>query len=249
MNFQGHDLAAAPRRFAGALGVSVLLHLLVLGVAPGLSPREPRATAIDATLRPASEPAQSAVEPTAAQVAPHPAPPAPVRAAASEHPPAVVAVEAGSFAAPESPPLPAPAVGVPAGTGAATPVPPTTTALSRGAAGPAGSVTGPAPVDGLDPNGLRQYRLALAVQARRFMRYPPRAREAGWSGRTEVRIDVASSGVPRPPEVARSSGYETLDAAAMEMVGRAVQRAGVPESLRGRAFSVVVPVEFDLTEP
>lgn len=100
--------------------------------------------------------------------------------------------------------------------------------------------------DGVDANGLRQYRLGLAAAARRFKRYPPQAQENGWSGTAEVRIDIAANGVPQPPLLLRSSGHQHLDAAALDMIGNAAFHTIVPVSLRGQSFSVPLPVVFDL---
>jgi len=99
---------------------------------------------------------------------------------------------------------------------------------------------------GVDANGLRQYRLGLAVSARRYKLYPSRARENGWSGAAEVRVAITANGVPQPPQLLRSSGQPLLDAAALEMIGNAARHTEVPASLRGLAYSVSLPVVFDL---
>lgn len=100
--------------------------------------------------------------------------------------------------------------------------------------------------EGIDADGLRQYRLGLAVGAKRFRQYPERARRAGWAGTAEVRVEVAGDGRPLEPRLTRSSGHESLDAAAVAMLKGAAMATPVPESLRGRGFSVVLPVVFDL---
>jgi protein TonB len=98
--------------------------------------------------------------------------------------------------------------------------------------------------DGADPDGLRQYRLALAREARRFKRYPERALLAGIGGTAEVRVEHAAGAVP-VAWLARSSGDEALDAAALSMMREAAPRTLVPEPLRGRSFAVSLPVIFD----
>lgn len=101
---------------------------------------------------------------------------------------------------------------------------------------------------GADPDGLRQYRLALAREARQFRRYPERARLAGIGGTAEVRIEHGA-GIPAPvARLERSSGNEALDSAALDMMRLAAPRAAVPELLRGRTFAVSMPVVFDLDE-
>lgn len=97
-----------------------------------------------------------------------------------------------------------------------------------------------------DAAGLRQYRLALAGEARRFKRYPELARREGLSGTAEVRVAVAPG--QRLAELSRSSGHAVLDAAALEMLRLAAARAQLPESLRDRQFAVLLPVVFEVDE-
>jgi len=101
---------------------------------------------------------------------------------------------------------------------------------------------------GPDAAGLRQFRLALASEARRFRRYPEVARRAGLSGTVEVRVIVDAGGLTRRTDLTRSSGHEVLDTAALEMLHRAVVRTGLPESLRGQEFAVLLPVVFAVEE-
>lgn len=96
---------------------------------------------------------------------------------------------------------------------------------------------------GPDAAGLRQYRLALAGEARHFKRYPEAVRSEGLSGTVEVRVTVMRD---QPlAELSRSSGHVLLDAAALDMLQRAAERARLPESLRGQAFSVLLPVVYE----
>ena len=110
----------------------------------------------------------------------------------------------------------------------------------------------PVSVDPLEPTGvveaesLRSYRLALALNARRFRQYPPQAIEQGLAGTAEVRVAVLRNGLPGPVDLMRSSGHETLDREAREMLARAALATVLPEALRGHAFAVELPVEFSL---
>ena len=97
-------------------------------------------------------------------------------------------------------------------------------------------------------DGLRGYRLAVASQARRFKRYPAQAMASGWEGSAEIRVEVGSDGRPRTATVARSSGYELLDRAALAMIDAGAVRARLPESLRGKAFAVALAVVFNLDD-
>lgn len=111
---------------------------------------------------------------------------------------------------------------------------------------PAGSAALAAPSgdEGLDANGLRRYRFGLAVEARRFKRYPQEALEQGWSGTAHLSVVIADSGVVQSVQLVNSSGHEVLDAVALDILGKAALHAVVPPSLRGRTFSVPLPVEF-----
>jgi protein TonB len=93
-----------------------------------------------------------------------------------------------------------------------------------------------------DAAGLRQFRLALATEARRFRRYPDAARREGLAGTAEVRIAVLPGA--QYAELSRSSGHALLDAAALDMLQQATTRTQLPESLRGRRFVVFLPVVF-----
>lgn len=104
------------------------------------------------------------------------------------------------------------------------------------------------PVDGIDADGVRQYRIALATEARRFRRYPPRALAEEIGGTVEIRVAVAVGGQTQEIALARSSGHEMLDAAALDMMRRAAPRAPVPEPLRQRAFVIDLPVVFNVAE-
>ena len=128
-------------------------------------------------------------------------------------------------------------------TGAAAPAVPAAAAAGAGA-----SLTTDANAAGEAVEGLRGYRLALATQARRFKRYPAQAMASGWAGSADIRVEVGSDGRPLAATVARSSGYEVLDRAALVMIDAGALRARLPESLRGRAFAVVLPVVFNLDD-
>jgi protein TonB len=101
---------------------------------------------------------------------------------------------------------------------------------------------------GLDANALRGYRLALAIEARRFKRVPDQALAEGWAGTADVRLAVAVGGQAIRAELAKSSGYAALDTAALSMIEAAAQRAVVPPLLQQRAFVLTLPVAFTPVE-
>lgn len=101
------------------------------------------------------------------------------------------------------------------------------------------------PEAGVDAEELRAYRLALAVQARPHWRYPEDALRRGSAGTSYVRVARLPGGGVLV-RLDRSSGHDSLDGAAVEMLQSAVRSAAVPDRLRERTFSLVVPVVFEL---
>lgn len=207
-----------------ALAVSVLLHFALLW--PGIPSRngDEVAPALVAHLRPAAEPVSA--RPPASRPLPLP-----------DHSQTATAVLATPIATTNDSTTAVPLRSEPPATSVAGAV--------AGAAAPA--VVAAARGEGGDAEGMRRYRLALAVEAGRFKRYPARAKEANMTGTVEIRVAVAATGQADEIEVARSSGYGLLDDAALDMMKRAAARASVPEALRNRTFSVNLPVVFDLT--
>lgn len=234
------------RRLRYAIVASLLLHLLLLWPT---SPRLLTDTApalLHAALRPSPVPPQ----PPPSKSAPRAVAPAPTVAAPSA-PVAPQALE-------QSKPASVPQTPVVSAEKALTPMPPPASpARSAPSSVPARAHTpgavaatliSEATASGIVLDGLRGYRLAVASQARRFKRYPAQAMAAGWAGSAEIRLEVSSDGQPRDVTVSRSSGHELLDRAAQAMIDAGAQRASVPDSLRGRAFAVVLPVVFNLED-
>lgn len=120
------------------------------------------------------------------------------------------------------------------------------TAVSTVAAGPSAATAVPA--ESVSADGLRQYRIDLAVAARRFRMYPVVARARGWEGVAEVSISVSAGPAAPSLHLARSSGHAILDEQALQMLGRALESTPLPESLRGRSFVLPMPVRFSLEE-
>ena len=236
--------AALRQRFLKALAFSVVLHAAVLLYGHSL-PQPPKAIQpLMATLR--------AVEsPTPSPSVEEPEPPKEVRPAAPRPKPAVrrelLRMPATDetlrrFQAP-APPLEA----RPVEAALETAKPPDASAGNAApfvAAPPSASAP---PSAGLDPNAMRRYKLALASTARRFKVYPRLAQERGWVGTAEIRVTVYADARPPQVQLAKSSGFSVLDNQAREMLVQAVQNTALPEVLRGREFSEVLPVKFDLT--
>jgi len=99
-----------------------------------------------------------------------------------------------------------------------------------------------------DAGTLEQYRLALISAAKRFKQYPRIAVDNNWQGKVEVRIVIDASGTIATLSVRSSAGHPLLDRQALEMIERAKEMADIPPALRGKEFTVDIPVEFSLRE-
>ena len=104
------------------------------------------------------------------------------------------------------------------------------------------------PVEVVSQDGLREYRLNLSREARRYKRYPALARQRGLEGVVVVVVSTRAGSALPQVALSRSSGQEVLDQQAMEMLGLAVRAASLPDSLRGRDFAIDLPVHFSLDE-
>ena len=214
-----------------ALAISLLLHFLLLWPSPPERRADEPSVPLTATLREPPAVAEPSAPRSAAAVPAAPAPAARRREAAR---PRAVFADAAA--------LPAVAAAATSAAPSTTDVLPRSENLPARVATAAAAAVAPA-ADG-SAEGMRQYRLALAVEARRFKRYPPRALDAGIGGTAEIRIEIAD-GRMREVALARPSGDASLDAAALEMMRKAAPRTAVPETLRGREFVVSLPIVFD----
>jgi len=104
------------------------------------------------------------------------------------------------------------------------------------------------PPDMPSADGLRQYRLNLAREARRFKRYPVQARERGWEGVVVVVVNTVAGAEHPQVMLSQSSGFEILDQEALELVTQAIRTALIPDSLRGRLFGLTLPIHYHLDE-
>ena len=117
-----------------------------------------------------------------------------------------------------------------------------------GAAGKSATESASEPRDGVSADDLRLYRMTLASATRRFKRYPALARDRGWEGTADIALNVSSRSVAPDVVLAKSSGQAILDEQALEMVSQAARVTRLPETLKGRSFRVVFPVQFSLDD-
>lgn len=229
-------LEPARRRIRFALTTSVLIHAGLLANLSRVSP--PRlAVAKPVPLQAVINPPAQAIpdrSPTPLPVVSSDAPrAAPSAASRSRVPKRAAAVR-------ESPPANAVAV-APAQLAPERSAPPHVAAAPV----PSGPLAGH---EGVNADDLRQYRLALAIAARRFKRYPPLARERGWEGRVEVAVSVRAW-LPAPQlSLLRSSGHAVLDEQAVWIIEQASAATALPDGLRSRDFRIVLPLEFTIED-
>lgn len=230
------------RRVAGAIVLSVglhaatLAHLSPVGM-PVPSPRLPPIT-VDSLLKaispvPAHPAVPSAAMPAQAARQPSATPPAPTRqimAVRDEAAPAGGPRIAATAATPEpAAPATAPAA-----------VAPTDQRTAPAAEKPA------AATPALDLDALAsQYGRQVADLLVSRKRYPRVAQMRGWQGQVEVEARFVPGGRLGQVVVTRSSGHETLDAAAVELL-QGAEFPPLPASLAQADFRLRLPIDYRL---
>lgn len=98
-----------------------------------------------------------------------------------------------------------------------------------------------------DINAARSaYGATLAKEFSKHKKYPQVARMRGWQGTVKVSLQIDAEGNASNPTVSEGSGKQMLDDQALETVKKAMPLPLPPELLRGKPFSIVVPVVFRL---
>lgn len=146
-------------------------------------------------------------------------PPAPVREA-EPSPPAVIATAPKTIEPPPTftaPPPPAPEPSKPKG-----------------------------PTDQEIDSARGNYGSLLSREFAKHKQYPRLAQMRGWQGTTRVELHIDVNGSVIASVVGESSGFEVLDKQALEMVHKASPLPLPPEVLRGREFTIIVPIAFRL---
>lgn len=165
----------------------------------------------------------------------------------SPAPPRPIAVAAPLLAPPRPSPLPRFSVAAPSD--AFAPAAPRAVAAAEAAKPPSAAGTGRAGAAADERAALAQYRRAVMAQAQRLGRYPRLALDNDWQGEARVHMVVGAQGKLAALAIGRGSGYAVLDRQALRMVRRAEPLAPIPRVLRGRQFTVEIPVIFRLREP
>lgn len=231
MSFQSPAFSLLPRSsLVSALAVSLLLHLLLLWPEPAFRHGGTHSRPLAATLRTAATDPGVILRTRNARTDPDHVPEAPAKQ--RETPPRQSA---------------APVIDSPVDSTAQMPRrSPAVSAVPDGRIAAAG-MPEPAPAadeTALDADGVREYRLALATQARRYRNAVPGLPDIAAAGRVEVRVAVTAGGVSPDVQLARSSGLERVDELALDLMRKAAPTAVVPQTLRQRAFAVNLLMEI-----
>lgn len=141
---------------------------------------------------------------------------------------------------PEAPPPPAPQARV----APAPQPPPPEPQLASKVEAPASPVRQVQP--SLDTAALKAFGEILAQAIGKRKDYPRLARMRNWQGTTELKLQIGPDGKLQDVHVGHSSGFQVLDAAAIQMVHNAAPLPDVPEALQGRELTMTVPVVFKL---
>ncbi|MBS0335288.1 MAG: energy transducer TonB [Proteobacteria bacterium] len=250
----GYPPGHRDRRVALAILASLLLHALILYLFPGLldasrSRRPPPGPIVARLVQP-----QPAAEPPPVAAAPaQPKPESSLRPVPKPLPaPPVLSAPAPAAAAPSiAVPTPAPRAAEPAPAAPSAPANPAPAAKAEpapGQAAPAAAVAPPSAGESADPATVGQYRIAVIAAARRYKRYPRIAMDNNWEGQAEIRLVIGTDGNIASISIKTKSGFEVLDQQALEMIRRAKPQAPIPAALRGKGFTIDVPVVFSLRE-
>lgn len=91
-----------------------------------------------------------------------------------------------------------------------------------------------------------QYGSLLSREIAKHKNYPKIAQMRGWQGDVSVDILIDGNGNVLASKIHTSSGFESLDKQALEMVKKASPFPLPPVALRSKPFNVLVPVSFRL---
>jgi protein TonB len=247
------------RAFGLAILASIAIHAALLGAFPEWLERKKssaipeRLTARLVTPEPVAAPPAPVAEETPKPQAPKPEAQPPKPQAETPKPPA-----AKPARAPKEKPMPAETAAPQRKPVASPPAPAEQPSQAVAGPAPAAPSTAPAPADAAPPpiapaapsaddiGTIERFRLEIIAQAKRFKRYPRLAMDNNWEGRTDVRIVFGADGRRVSMTIARSSGHEALDKQALDTLSKAF--VPVPAALRGKEFTVVIPVIYSLKD-
>lgn len=239
-----------------AVTLSVMLHIFIAYVVPKLDfERMEHKLTMTVELAPpkpaeVAPPTPVVVPPEPQPLTPPPPPPPtkqPKTVTKSELP--KLPVKPSEFTEPAATEAPAEEPAKPA----VTPAPPAREEPSPApAAAPALAVSEPpkpaAPTPRESSDERNQYGALLTQQINKYKMYPRIAVMRNWEGDVILELQLDANGNLTSSRIYKSSKIESLDNQALEMVKKASPFPLPPPSLRGRSFSIMVPVSFRLDQ-
>jgi protein TonB len=235
------------RTFALAIAASIVAHALILLAAPWwLDPSRKRLSAPPIVahlvpLRPVPVPVrvvEQRLEPRVEQEPPpvRKPPPTPIARSVPSLPPVIAAPVLRAPPVLEAPRVPEPLS------------PPAIASVPSARPEPSAPAIAGVAGEAFDPLTLGQYRIAIIAAAKRYKKYPRLALDNNWEGQAEIRMVIGTDGTIASISIKTGSGFEVLDQQALEMIRKAKPLAPIPAQLRGKGFTVDVPVVFSLRE-
>ncbi len=88
----------------------------------------------------------------------------------------------------------------------------------------------------------------IQTRLSRYLSYPPLARSRGWQGTVTIGFDLVPDGRLQRIHVARSSGYDLLDRAAIDALTRVGRLDGDVRNAADTTLAMRLPVIYRLTE-
>ncbi len=93
---------------------------------------------------------------------------------------------------------------------------------------------------------LNDFSNILARHIAKFKMYPKIAQMRGWQGELVLEVKLNGDGELISSKIVKGSGFDVLDNEGLEMVKRASPFPMPPEILKGKSFSILVPIRFKL---
>lgn len=251
---------AGDRLLYGCIGVSVVVHALMLWQALPVRPQEPPPPRITATLREAARPLVEPVElskpePARQRSKPEPKPEAGPRAKPAAAPPDPQTTRFKptevplANVAPAVPPAGAPSLVAPP---VVAPAPVETRSDVKAEKDAPRSIPAapPSPVPEISDKVLveaYQNQLASIIETRKLKRYPSEAIQNHWEGASTVVLKIGSDGKIAGVETTSSSGHDMLDEQARISLSKGKPFVQIPDGLKGKPFEARVRVVFSLS--
>ena len=89
---------------------------------------------------------------------------------------------------------------------------------------------------------------SLGEKLSEYFYYPRIARKRGWQGQVKLRLRIEGNGHLSNIQLHRSSGYLSLDNAALNSLQKAAYLPDAKSWLQGMHYDIVVPVEYHLID-